>query len=86
MADIWETFDGELPNGREIKVFYNHQTKLTVIPDYVRGRTLIFNDEFLNDEELNPNTIISCYVPNTALDKYTPEEVFEMAQLFETNN
>ncbi|PPR17757.1 MAG: hypothetical protein CFH43_00645, partial [Proteobacteria bacterium] len=72
--------------GLAASLFYNHQTKLTVIPDYVQGRTLIFNDEFLNDEELNPNTIISCYVPNTALDKYTPEEVFEMAQLFETNN
>lgn len=83
MAKTWETFEGELPNGREVRVFYDHATSLTVVPDYVRGRTLIFHDGDLNNEDIDPNSIISCYVPNHVLEEHSPEEVFAMAKSLE---
>tara|TARA_R110000868_G_scaffold190862_1_gene434729 strand:+ start:33208 stop:33468 length:261 start_codon:yes stop_codon:yes gene_type:complete len=80
MNASWEELDGQLPNGKKVEVFYNHQTTLTVVPNYLQGRTLIFNDKKFNDKTLPKNTVVSCIVENKELKEHSPEEIFAAAQ------
>ena len=79
MEATWEVFDGVLKNGREVVVYYDHETTLTVVPNYAQGRTLIFNDTILNDESMSDEAIASCIVENGLLKSHTPKELFSAA-------
>ena len=80
MERTWEVFDSELANGREVSVYYDHKSTLTVVPNYARGRTLIFHDKDLNDDNVGEEVIVSCIVENNLLEEHTPAEIFTAAR------
>lgn len=64
--------------GRDVIVYYDPETTLTLVYDYVPGRSLIFEGRLVDDffPENGQETLVGCFVENHILGEMSVNDIW----------
>lgn len=68
--------------GHDVIVYYDPETTLTLVYDYVPGRSLVFEGRLVNDffPEDDKETLVGCFVDNHILGEMSINDIWVSMQ------